>query len=211
MPKVETITVGGITWRRYPNAKNLSDRSYFKKTFRDGTVVSLHRWVWKQHHGEIPEGCHIHHKDGDTGNNDISNLECLHSSDHLQGHAARRDWRSPEHLAHLERIRPLTKAWHASPEGREVHRKVGSMAYKNFTPDDKPCKHCGEVFTPRKLGSQDLFCSNKCKSAWRRASGVDDEKRICEWCRAEFTTNKNSKVRFCNRSCTMYSRHAGKS
>ena len=37
----------------------------------------LHRAVWEHHNGKIPNGYHVHHKDGDRNNNDISNLELL--------------------------------------------------------------------------------------------------------------------------------------
>lgn len=46
----------------------------------------LHRVVWEYHNGEIPDGYHIHHRDGDRSNNDISNLELLEGHEHLSGH-----------------------------------------------------------------------------------------------------------------------------
>ena len=49
----------------------------------------LHRQVWEAHHGPIPEGWHIHHRDGNRANNAISNLEAKspggHIRDHLKG------------------------------------------------------------------------------------------------------------------------------
>src|SRR5688500_14502873 len=36
-----------------------------------------HRWVWQRHYGPIPPGHHVHHKDGNRLNNEISNLACL--------------------------------------------------------------------------------------------------------------------------------------
>jgi hypothetical protein len=38
---------------------------------------SLHRRVWVEHNGPIPEKHDIHHKDENWRNNDIKNLECL--------------------------------------------------------------------------------------------------------------------------------------
>lgn len=37
-------------------------------------MVQKQRWVWEQHHGRIPEGCHVCFLDGDRTNCDISNL-----------------------------------------------------------------------------------------------------------------------------------------
>jgi len=44
----------------------------------------LHRVIWEDHNGKIPWDCIIHHKDGDSSNNDISNLECVKARDHLR-------------------------------------------------------------------------------------------------------------------------------
>ena len=53
----------------------------------DGRNVLLHRYVWEKHHGEIPEGCEIHHKDKDKTNFEISNLELVGISEHHKNHA----------------------------------------------------------------------------------------------------------------------------
>lgn len=44
------------------------------------------RRVWKAYNGTIPDGFHIHHKDGDYTNNNISNLELLSPSAHAKLH-----------------------------------------------------------------------------------------------------------------------------
>lgn len=43
-----------------------------------------HRAVWEDKHGSIPPDHHIHHKDGNTHNNDPPNLELL--PDTVHGH-----------------------------------------------------------------------------------------------------------------------------
>src|SRR6478609_5090332 len=48
---------------------------------------NLHRAIWAHHHGPIPEGHHIHHRNGDTKDNRIENLECLSVFEHLSMHA----------------------------------------------------------------------------------------------------------------------------
>ena len=40
----------------------------------------LTRAIWKAHNGHIPPGAVIHHKDKDTANNDINNLELITSN-----------------------------------------------------------------------------------------------------------------------------------
>jgi hypothetical protein len=42
----------------------------------------LHQLVWEFHHGPIPEGHIIHHRDENKANNEPSNLECIPNPDH---------------------------------------------------------------------------------------------------------------------------------
>lgn len=51
----------------------------------DGYVYE-HRYVWFEHHGAVPDGFEVHHKDEDRSHNDISNLELLTEAEHLAHH-----------------------------------------------------------------------------------------------------------------------------
>ena len=124
---MESVVFNGITYRRYPDSQNPAHRRYYKpggQWIKQG-VQALHQEVWKYHYGAIPDGCHIHHKDGDVSNNDIANLECIEPDDHWVEHSEARSahGKSPEQLAHLERIRPLAATWHGSPEGLAWHKQ----------------------------------------------------------------------------------------
>lgn len=198
---VERMEWNGRKYRRYPESKCRTDRVYWHRSKRTGGIAYLHRDVWEHHNGPIPNGFHIHHVDGDTSNNAIDNLECVTPKQHIGERHKWDDERKRKQAAHLDSIRDATKAWHRSPEGVEVHRRVGAMAYDSFKPTPKPCDHCSTVFHPRAIGNRDRFCSNACKSAWRRASGADNESRVCAICCAAFDANKYSKSRTCSRSC----------
>ena len=54
-----------------------------ERYFSRGTK-RLHREVWKLYNGQIPKGYHVHHKDENTWNNDISNLELVEIT-HIYG------------------------------------------------------------------------------------------------------------------------------
>ena len=59
----------------------------------------LHQDIWIYYHGEIPKGYEIHHIDGDKGNNDIYNLQCLTKAEHRRLHFAK-----PELKSQFEKI-----------------------------------------------------------------------------------------------------------
>lgn len=56
--------------------------------------ISMHRAVWEYHNGPVPDGCNIHHIDGDPANNNITNLVAMpilaHSALHRKLQWARR-------------------------------------------------------------------------------------------------------------------------
>ena len=59
---------------------------------------------------------------------------------------------------------------------------------------------CKNQFTDNGFNKA-LFCSNKCKSKWRRLNGVDNEKRICLICGGEYECNKYDKTKTCSNRC----------
>src|SRR5689334_9661561 len=96
----------GECFRLYRGSK------YFSKRSR-----RLHRVVWEYHHGPVPKGYHVHHKDHDRANNQIGNLELLTPKEHLAHHvAADPEGRRETRLRGLERARVAAANWHRSPE-----------------------------------------------------------------------------------------------
>ncbi len=167
-------------------------------------IGRLHEEIWKEANGPVPAGCEIHHADFDPLNNDVDNLVCLTVHKHKEAHAERGRARSQsaEAQAHLERIRPLAAEWHRSPEGIAWHREhAAAQGFGQAEFRDGICDNCRRPYRTSKPGGNDRFCSNACKSAWRRAHGLDDEQRTCANCGCEFTVNKYSKTHCCTREC----------
>lgn len=52
-----------------------------------GVNKRLHRAIWEKQHGPIPAGYHIHHSDGNPGNNKLDNLELVSHATHMKLHA----------------------------------------------------------------------------------------------------------------------------
>lgn len=162
--------------------------------------MRLHRAVWEHHNGSVPPGLHVHHVDGNRSNNDPRNLVLLHRSDHLSLHSNEPD-RIEKSSRNIELAREAAKEWHASPAGREWHRKHyherGAAVLHQR--EEMECSACGKRFEGlRKLS---IFCSNACKSRHRRASGVDNVTRSCAVCGCGFEANRFSKTATCSREC----------
>jgi len=195
MGDADEVEYNGTAFRRYPESENRADRMYYRPSgshIKDG-VEALHREVWKDHNGEIPDGHHIHHKDGDPTNNDIENLECVSPQEHAERH--------PENNLTPEAINngiEAAKEWHATEEGREWHSQNAKEMWKDMDAKVGECDQCGDEY---EYYTNARFCSNACKAKHRRESGVDDETRICEACKQPFTVNKYSEQKSCSRAC----------
>lgn len=169
------------------------------------THKRLHVYVWEYYNGKVPKGCHIHHVDFDKRNNEISNLKLIEKKEHAKLHG--NSWDDERLLKQLkvldEKARPKALEWHGSENGRNWHKKhYEQMKAKLHEEKEFTCLNCGCKFISVNHGVN-KFCSNKCKSAYRRKSGVDNEIRTCEICGKQFTTNKYSKSRTCSRVCRL--------
>ena len=172
------------------------------KAIKNGKRIRLHRYVWEYFNGEIAEGYHVHHKDDDKSKNDIEELICIPSLKH-RSHHGKKNMEDDIRFAkfHGKGIE-AAKKWHKSKEGHEWHKDQYEK-YKDKLCKRRPraCDNCGKEFMAM-ARPNDRFCSNACKSAFRRKSGVDNEKRVCKYCGNEFTTNKYAKTVYCGLNCS---------
>lgn len=163
--------------------------------------IRAHVWVWENNYGKRPEGFHVHHLDENKSNNSIENLRLITIFEHLSFHGLKPDNRKRAAIW-LNGIRHLTKEWHSSNEGKEWHRKhAKEMNFGKWEANKYICERCGKYFESKKR-SKTKFCSNACKSANRRDSGIDDIEKSCIKCSKLFKVNKYAKKKFCSRSCS---------
>lgn len=157
---VDRIVFKGFTYR-------LSGRYYRRNVWGSKGPSNLHRAIWEDANGPIPDGCDIHHIDGDSFNNELSNLECVNRSEHLRQHTL-------ERIAEGRLKPPTEKAllkaaeWHKSPEGAEWHSRHAVNSWAGRKWHSKNCVFCGqEYFTPYPKRSR--FCHVNCKQQQGRA------------------------------------------
>lgn len=186
--------VNGIKFKRD------NKTGYYLSTINiDNKRKRLHRYIWELFNGDIPKGYDIHHKDHNKDNNDISNLELLLKEQHREIHKKEITKQALENWKYnLERnARPKAIEWHKSFEGRKWHKEQYKISLGNREKQIFKCANCGKEYECLNNGIN-KFCSNKCKSAFRRKSGVDDVERICVKCGRTFRINKYSKKQKCN-------------
>ena len=192
-----TITYKG---RRFcPDGKGYYYNSSIRKR--------LHQCIWEDANGPVPKGYQIHHIDGNKDNNDLSNLTCISAKEHRKLHF---DQMSEEQQNRVRRnmeenARPAAIEWHKSDAGKDWHSIHSRQQWENHAFDrELICSNCGKSFIGHlaKKGGN-TFCSNACKSAYRRKMKVDCVPRICPICGKQFLASKFDKreVITCSRSC----------
>lgn len=161
----------------------------------------LHICVWESVNGAIPKGYQVHHIDQDKSNNEPENLVLMTASEHMKLHGA--SWteeRKKETAARLiEKAIPEAVKWHKSEAGRAWHSEHSRQQVLNRKYETYYCTYCGKEFQSRKIQTKqpNSFCSNNCKSAYRRKMGFDDIIKVCNVCGKEYYGNKYQKQTRC--------------
>lgn len=190
--------IDGLTFTRdertgyYLSSKNI-----------DGSRKRLHVYVWEKHHGKVPHGYHVHHKFHDKRKNEIEDLQLMSEREHIKHHADLmiEDERDVLRKRLDEKARPKAIEWHGSEDGRKWHSEHAKQQWKFREPIEYECTNCGKKFESRKsyADSSNRFCCNNCKSAWRRKTGVDNERRECKLCGEPFVANRYSNRKRCDK------------
>lgn len=169
------------------------------KIYKNNRRIRLHRYIWEQYNGEIPNNYEIHHIDHNKDNNDISNLEMLTKEEHKKRHNEEiTDDIKEKYRINLEQnARPKAIEWHKSNKGKEWHKEQYKNSLGKLTPKEMICEYCGKNYLSMDNG-KNRFCSNNCKSAYRRKMGIDNINRKCVVCGNEFIVNKYSKKVKCD-------------
>lgn len=194
---------------KYENGYAIVDGYKFRKDFKTGYYLSgsikgkryrLHRYIYEKYKGKIPKGYEIHHIDKNKDNNTIENLQLLTSKKHKEIHSKNMTIEQRLYYKKLMNtiVRPKAITWHKSKVGREWHKeqyKISLGKSQNLR-IRIICENCGKEFKTVNNGTN-RFCSNNCKTAYRKKSGIDDETRKCIKCGRTYIVNKYSKRKYC--------------
>lgn len=162
----QCIKWGGKTWHRYKGGHYV-------------TTVRLHREMWEEANGHIPDGFDVHHVDEDKGHNSIDNFELLSHSEHSARHIEQK-------LApHREKALANALAVRRANSKQRLEREL-------------VCVQCGGIYssgakTPKR------FCSSACVEQ-ARSGAFKGEQRKCEYCAESYTATKRVQ-RYCSRKC----------
>src|SRR5208337_414010 len=147
-------------------------RLYAKEKYFSNGSGRLHRDVWKDAFGDIPKNCHIHHKDNNTFNNNLWNIECISSDEHLRQPR-------PNAKGFSEKARNAAAKWHGSPAGILWHKRnaIRTENWTKWAREPRNCLYCQQEYSCliRKNGQEQKFCHPNCKASHyrkRKISGL---------------------------------------
>ena len=138
--------------------------SIYKQVKRDGKHQSVHRYVWEQANGQIPDGYVVHHINHDKLYNRLANLQLMtyqkHAAHHNDKHARIKtcvicETQYEPHATKRERSQTC------SPDCRVELISLRMIA--RYGKHLVTCARCGTEFrVPRCKASVARFCSRTC-------------------------------------------------
>ncbi len=140
--------------------------------------IAYQRIVYEAAHGPIPEGFHVHHRNGDKLDNRIENLEAMSPSDHSRLHGGHRkvDGRWVRRCPLCGEEKDFDRDFRTLPCGDKKKREC-----RECRPDPRPGPRPGHRLVrlaPRRPGSNDPLpgFEGVCQELWKRTK-IEREQR----------------------------------
>jgi len=177
---------------------------YLSTTKIKNSRKRLHVYVWESNNNVVPSGFVVHHIDHDKSNNNLDNLKIICKKEHGVYHTSKltKEQKEKRLESFLINALPKAAAWHSTEKGKKWHGEHSKQIWANKKEVPHKCDCCNSVFMSKRLkNKRSVFCSNACKSAERRKSGVDNETKCCVLCNGKFETNKYASRKYCSELC----------
>lgn len=201
-----TVVFNGRKYHRQPDG-HYANRFTFK-----GKTSYLHRDIWEDANGPIPEGYVVHHIDHDKENNDIGNLALMERRKHYVHHGETGDWQRSEKclqevlpaargLSHVSRRKPENRAKVA--ERWKTNTKLHEWIYGGGAAES--------LVKTRELAAE--WHRSEEGRAWHREHGKKCWENkplfpvLCGYCGREFFTPFPDRAKFCHANCKMRARY----
>lgn len=137
------VTHDGVVYVRYPQSRDHAHRSFCRRA-KGCKIVYLHKVLWEERHGPVPDGHRLVFIDGNQGNCTLENLELVTVAEAMA------------------RARVKAAQWHRSEAAKDHHHAVGKRSAELMPAYTATCKRCGKSFTGRTWGRPRLHCSRRC-------------------------------------------------
>lgn len=133
-----------IIHTKYGNASTYGKKKYYQITsVKEGNHRKyLHVLIWEAHYNrKKPEGCDIHHIDGDTKNNSIQNLMCvpshIHQSFHSRGNRYRLGKKHSEETKHKisDAVKGENHPFYGKHHSIETRKKISDAHKGKLIPE----------------------------------------------------------------------------
>lgn len=156
----------------------------------------LHRRMWEDAYGPIPEDHHIHHKNGNSHDNRLENLECIHKKKHHSMHFSA--MRQVEAMQRKE-SRDKANEWYRSEKGAKFLSGASKKGWEERKPIERICVICSAKFTTKNFNGT-KYCSQTCRSRSQMLRAVSP--KPCIICGAIFTPGDTKNLaRTCSQKC----------
>lgn len=200
MKNQEIVIFNGTEYRLMGSKKYYLSQSRSNEGRRK--AKGLHVAIWEFYNKRtVPHGYHVHHKDEDVFNNDISNLELIKKRKHLSEHSKKWHLENKEKSNQmLDNIRDKAKEWHKSEEGRKWHSIHGKEAWESRSVYKNICSFCGKEFETKIYTTK--YCSQNCRTKASFERTKVEYKGNCVVCGVEFTATQLTKSKPKRKTCS---------
>lgn len=142
----QSVTYRGIRFHRYDSGYWIGGHPQKK----------LHRFIWECQVGPIPPGYVIHHRNEDTNDNRVENLECITPTEHNRRHRAR-------DMENLKRaIEVSTRICHDPARKKIFAARIRSM-WRRRPQRVIECRVCGKKRLTKSM-NRVHYCGDECKN-----------------------------------------------